>query len=100
MEDTKTINLFNSKINEIENEDNINIKYKNIAKLHKMIEKDEKKLEKYNKKLDNIEPTKYDDYELDDIISKFEESKNLDKKIKYYHAISNKIDNLIDKISI
>ena len=87
-------------ITEIENEDNINIKFESINKLHKIIDKEETKLEKYLEKLNRSSATKYDDLEFDQLTSKFDKSDNLEKKIKYYFAISNKIDSIIDNITL
>lgn len=95
MEQKQIIN----KILEIENEDNISIKYKNITKLHNMIDKEEKKLEKLLEKIERVEESKYDNMELEQILSKFEKSDNIEKKVKYYHSISNKIDNIINVIN-
>jgi hypothetical protein len=88
-----------TKINEIENENDIELKYENIRKLHKMIEKEEKQLENLNEKIERNIKSKYDDMDLDKIISKFNKTDNLDKKIKYYHSISNKIDEIINTIN-
>jgi len=91
--------LIINEINNIENEDNILIKYKNINKLHEIINNEEKKLEKLSKKLDDSITSKYNDLDLDQIISKFDKTQSLEKKIKYYHSISYKINNIIDNIN-
>ena len=88
-----------TKINEIESEKDIQIKYENIRKLHNMIEKEEEKLEKLNEKIERNVKSKYDDMDLDKIILKFNKTENLEKKIKYYHSISNKIDEIINTIN-
>ena len=88
-----------NKINEIDNENDIQLKYENIIKLHKLIEKEENKLEKLNDKIERNIKSKYDDLELETIISKFNKTDNIEKKIKYYHSISNKIDNIINTIN-
>lgn len=88
-----------NQINEIENENNINLKYENIIKLHKMIEDEELKLEKISNSIDRNISTKYDNMELNKIISKFDKTDNIEKKIKYYHSISNKIDDIINTIN-
>ena len=92
-------NKIESTINEIDEEKNIQIKYENIIKLHKMIDKEGEKLEKLNEKIERIETTKYDNMDLDKIISKFNKTECINKKIKYYYAISNKIDNIINTIN-
>ena len=66
-----------NKILEIENEDNISIKYENIIKLHNMIDKEEKKLEKLIEKIERPVESKYDNLELDQILSKFEKTDNI-----------------------
>lgn len=88
-----------TKINEIENENDIELKYENIRKLHKMIDKEEKKLEDLNDKIERNTKSKYDNMDLDKIINKFNKTDNLEKKIKYYHSISNKIDEIINTIN-
>ena len=88
-----------TKITEIDNENDIQLKYENIIKLHKMIEKEETKLEKLNDKIERNVKSKYDDLELETIISKFNKTDNIEKKIKYYHSISNKIDDIINTIN-
>jgi len=88
-----------NKVIEIDNENNISLKYEHITKLHDMINKEESKLEKLGEKLEKQCETKYDDMGLEQIIKKFEKTDNLDKKIKYYHSISNKIDGIINSIS-
>lgn len=88
-----------NKILEIENEDNISAKYENIVKLHNMIDKEEKKLEKLIEKIERPVESKYDNLELDQILSKFEKTDNIEKKVKYYHSISNKIDQIINVIN-
>ena len=88
-----------NKILEIENEDNISIKYENIIKLHNMIDKEEKKLDKLIEKIERPVESKYDNLELDQILSKFEKTDNIEKKVKYYHSISNKIDQIINVIN-
>lgn len=88
-----------NKVIEIDNENNISLKYEHITKLHDMINKEELKLEKLGEKLEKQCETKYDDMELEQIIKKFEKTDNLDKKIKYYHSISNQIDSIINSIS-
>jgi hypothetical protein len=88
-----------NKVIEIDNENNISLKYEHITKLHDMINKEELKLEKFSEKLEKQCETKYDDMELEQIIKKFEKTDNIDKKIKYYHSISNQIDSIINSIS-
>tara|TARA_Y100000590_G_C15733267_1_gene1017788 strand:+ start:2523 stop:2813 length:291 start_codon:yes stop_codon:yes gene_type:complete len=88
-----------TKIMEIENENDIQLKYENITKLHKIIDKEEKKLENLNDKIERNTKSKYDDMDLDKIISKFNKTDNIEKKIKYYHSISNKIDEIINTIN-
>jgi len=93
----------NKQIRDIENEDNINSKLKFISKLHKLIDKEQNKLNVLSNNLESKvleSDTKYDDMKLEDLISKFEKSNNFDKKIKYYHAICNNIDNIIESITI
>tara|TARA_B100001121_G_C18690877_1_gene622964 strand:+ start:899 stop:1189 length:291 start_codon:yes stop_codon:yes gene_type:complete len=89
----------NTKIIEIDNETDIQLKYENITKLHKMIDKEEKKLEDLNDKIERNTKSKYDNMDLDKIINKFNKTDNLEKKIKYYHSISNKIDEIINTIN-
>ena len=89
----------NTTITEIDNEEDIQLKYENIIKLHNMIDKEEEKLEKLNQKIERCIPSKYDDMNLDKIISKFNKTDNLEKKIKYYHSISNKINDIINTIN-
>lgn len=88
-----------NKVIEIDNENNISLKYEHITKLHDMINKEELKLEKLSEQLEKQCETKYDDMDLQQIIKRFEKTDNLDKKIKYYHSISNKIDRIINSIS-
>lgn len=88
-----------NQINEIENENNINLKYENIIKLHKIIDNEEETLEKISNSIDRNISTKYDNMELNKIISKFDKTDNIEKKIKYYHSISNKIDDIINTIN-
>jgi len=88
-----------TKINEIDNENDIKLKYENITKLHKMIDKEEDNLEKLNNKIERNVKSKYDNLELETIISKFNKTDNIEKKIKYYHSISNKIDDIINTIN-
>ena len=47
-----------------------------------MIDNEEKKLENLNHKIERNEKSKYDDMELDKIISKFDKTNNLKKKMK------------------
>ena len=89
----------NTKIIEIDNETDIQLKYENITKLHKMIDKEEKKLEDLNDKIERNTKSKYDNMDLDKIINKFNKTDHLEKKIKYYHSISNKIDEIINTIN-
>ena len=95
MEQTSIITI----MNEIDNEIDIQLKYENIIKLHKMIESEENKLEILNNKIERNIKSKYDDHDLDKIITKFDKTTNLQKKIKYYHSISNKIDEIINNIN-
>ena len=104
MEETSIIENKNiiEKISQIENENNIELKYKNITKLHKLIDKEENKLNGLLEELERPSLTnssKYDDCDLEQIISKFEKTDNINKKIKYYHCISNKINEIINVIN-
>lgn len=87
------------KMNEIDNENDIQLKYENIINLHKMIDSEENKLEILNEKIERNVKSKYDDLDLDKIIYKFDKTSSLEKKIKYYHSISNKIDEIINNIN-
>ena len=89
----------NDTILEIENEKDLLSKFENIKKLHKLIEKEENKLNKLSSKIDNNTKSKYDDLDLDQLIKKLENSENLDKKVKYYHSLCNKIDSIISEIN-
>lgn len=93
------LNKINTVINQIDSENNIQLKYENIIKLHKMIDNEEDELEKLTHSIDRNISTKYDNMELDKIISKFNKTDNIGKKIKYYHSISNKIDEIINTIN-
>ena len=88
-----------TKIIEIDNETNIHLKYKNIENLHKIIKNEEEKLEKLNDCVERNIKSKYDNIDLEKIILKFNKTNNLEKKIKYYHSISNKIDDIIISIN-
>jgi hypothetical protein len=92
-------NKIEDTINKIEKDNNILTKYENITILHKIINDEEEKIDKLYDKIERITETKYDDMDLDKIISKFNKSDNLEKKIKYYHAISNKIDKIVNTIN-
>ena len=93
------MNTIELKINEIDNEEDIISKYSKIIKLHKIIDNEEKKLDKLNEKINRNVKSKYDDMELEKIISKFEKTDNIEKRIKYYHSISNKINDIINTIN-
>tara|TARA_Y100001980_G_C14471744_1_gene251791 strand:- start:52 stop:336 length:285 start_codon:yes stop_codon:yes gene_type:complete len=93
------MNTIELKINEIDNEEDIISKYSKIIKLHKIIDNEEKKLDKLNEKINRNVKSKYDDMDLEKIISKFEKTDNIEKRIKYYHSISNKINDIINTIN-
>ena len=93
------MNTVDLKINEIDNQKDIISKYSKIIKLHKIIDNEEKKLDKLNEKINRNVKSKYDDMDLEKIISKFEKTDNIEKRIKYYHSISNKINDIINTIN-
>ena len=93
------MNTIELKINEIDNEEDIISKYSKIITLHKIIDDEEKKIDKLNEKINRNVKSKYDDMDLEKIISKFEKTDNIEKRIKYYHSISNKINDIIDTIN-
>lgn len=92
------MNKIESKMIDIDNENDIKTKYENIIKLQNMIENEENKIDKLYQKLENSADSKYDDLELEQIILKFNKTDNIEKRIKYYYSISNKIDNIIRNI--
>ena len=88
------MNTIELKINEIDNEEDIISKYSKIIKLHKIIDDEEEKLDKLNEKINRNVKSKYDNMDLEKIVSKFEKTDNIEKRIKYYHSISNKITHI------
>ena len=93
------MNTIELKINEIDNEEDIISKYSKIIKLHKIIDDEEEKLDKLNEKINRNVKSKYDNMDLEKIVSKFEKTDNIEKRIKYYHSISNKINDIINTIN-
>ena len=89
-----------SKMEDIESENNIIKRYEMINSLHELIKEEESKLNNFYEKLDNIEENKYSDVEIDKLMSKLDKTDNLEKKIKYFHSLSTKIDNIIKSISV
>lgn len=93
-------------IENIENENNIDLKLKMILKLHNSIDKENSKLKKLLDKLNDIENTKYktnskyDKMCIDELVDKINNTEEIDKKIKIFYSLSNKIDCNIENIHL
>lgn len=100
------IKIMDQLIEDIENENNIDLKLKMILKLHNNIDKESNKLKKLLDKLDNSENakyktnSKYDKMDIDELIEKINSSEDIDKKIKVFYSLSNKIDSNIENINL
>ena len=93
-------------IENIENENNIDLKLKMILKLHNNIDKENSKLKKLLDKLDDTDITKYktnskyDKMDIDELVDKINNTEEIDKKIKIFYSLSNKIDCNIENINL
>lgn len=90
-------------IENIENENDIDLKLKMILKLHNNIDKESTKLNKLLQKLDDTNyktNSKYDKMGIEELIEKINNTEEIEKKIKIYFSLSNKIDSYIENINL
>ena len=92
----------NNLVDIIENENSFENNIDNIKNLHKMIIKEKKNLNNLYDEVNNNEIgkqyKKYESKSIQELTQLFENTRDLDVKIKIYNSLTNKINNEIDNL--
>jgi hypothetical protein len=87
VEQLETIENWNDRVNRMkEIKEQISFEQERLGELINMILKDD--IKETNKK------KKYDKLDLENLVNNFKQTDNIDEKIKYYHLITNYVNNV------